>query len=403
MEMVKEAVKWVVEMSLDSEVRLFVASVNITRTLQQIRRKCPHAHTPHFWWMCTSIPARSHSRLVMPRHECMCLLVHRPACSYELSHYFTLLFHALHNPHTRSTLFPTPHPYHPAHAPPLPPLRATPGLRHDNDIAAEIGGCLDTGTGTGTGADTDTSHTPSHRPTYPMCTVSAPGKALIAGGYLVTDAPHVGVVVAATSRFFSTIRTVAGTGTSGGGGGLLAIAVYSPQFHATYEYTFDCATGALSRTAGNENDFVERCLSLTLIFLTRRVGTVAVAAPGGIAIKLRADNDFYSQIHELQAKGMPLLSTSLAALPPFMPCPTADDGTLQVAKTGMGSSAALTTSLVGSLLHFYGAVDLSPTGAGAGAGAGAGTGAAAVEGKLLCHNLAQLAHAIAQGKVIMTA
>lgn len=37
-------------------------------------------------------------------------------------------------------------------------------------------------------------------------TVSAPGKVLVAGGYLVLDRPNVGVVLAATARFFTSIK-----------------------------------------------------------------------------------------------------------------------------------------------------------------------------------------------------
>ena len=38
-------------------------------------------------------------------------------------------------------------------------------------------------------------------------------------------------------------------------------------------------------------------------------------------IKLRADNDFYSQIKELKRRNLPLLSSSLSTLDRFLPCP----------------------------------------------------------------------------------
>jgi hypothetical protein len=41
-------------------------------------------------------------------------------------------------------------------------------------------------------------------------TVSASGKALIAGGYLVLENPNVGVTVASTSRFYSTVKILVG-------------------------------------------------------------------------------------------------------------------------------------------------------------------------------------------------
>jgi hypothetical protein len=75
-----------------------------------------------------------------------------------------------------------------------------------------------------------------------ICTVSAPGKALIAGGYLVTDYPNVGVVVAATSRFYSTVK--ANPDNSSRNPGQLTIRVHSPQFHTAYTYIYDTGTGA---------------------------------------------------------------------------------------------------------------------------------------------------------------
>lgn len=38
--------------------------------------------------------------------------------------------------------------------------------------------------------------------------VSAPGKALIAGGYLVLEEPNVGIVVSCTARFYATVTTL---------------------------------------------------------------------------------------------------------------------------------------------------------------------------------------------------
>jgi phosphomevalonate kinase len=62
-------------------------------------------------------------------------------------------------------------------------------------------------------------------------------------------------------------------------------------------------------------------------------------------------------------------------------------GNLQVSKTGMGSSAALTTSFVGALLQWFGIVTLSAE------------GTRLDEDKRVIHNVSQLAHAVAQGKI----
>jgi phosphomevalonate kinase len=59
--------------------------------------------------------------------------------------------------------------------------------------------------------------------------VSAPGKVLLAGGYLVLDPAYSGVVVSTSSRFYSVISR----GTHG------RIAVSSPQFiNASWSYTW---------------------------------------------------------------------------------------------------------------------------------------------------------------------
>lgn len=61
------------------------------------------------------------------------------------------------------------------------------------------------------------------------------------------------------------------------------------------------------------------------------------------------------------------------------------DFQVEVSKTGMGSSAALTTSLVGALLHALGVLDVGAD--------------VHHNSRRIVHNLAQLAHCIAQGKI----
>jgi phosphomevalonate kinase len=130
---------------------------------------------------------------------------------------------------------------------------------------------------------------------------------------------------------------------------------------------------------------------------------------GALDITIVGDNDFYSQRAEasiatlplpslalvqkfittsqqiqLDARQLPRKLDSLAQLKPFLPT----NATLSnVHKTGLGSSAALITSLVSALLlHF---AILTP----------GDFSAQVTDGKRLAHHLAQYVHCLAQGKI----
>lgn len=224
-------------------------------------------------------------------------------------------------------------------------------------------------------------------------TISAPGKALIAGGYLVLEEPNIGVVISSSSRFYTTIKVLPGEKASLIQNPYLSIVVESPQFHTSFQYTYDAHKNKLFQVSENSNEFVEKCLALTLAFVKEWHGETrftsilnSISSIGKLGIKLRADNDFYSQIRELRRMNLPFLSSSLSLLPKFLPCPIDPcTGKLLVSKTGMGSSAALTTSLVGALLQYFSVIRLGHR--------------KADEDRSVLHNLAQLCHAIAQGKI----
>jgi len=213
------------------------------------------------------------------------------------------------------------------------------------------------------------------------CSVSAPGKALIAGGYLVMQHPNVGIVISASSRFFTTVHILPRRVKSN----KLNILIESPQFHTKFEYDYDIGDRSLKSISVSENVFVEKCLGLVVSFSRETLGEDVfleivndVVAQGILGIKLRADNDFYSQISELNKRNLPFISSSLKLIPNFCPCPKRADGTVEVAKTGMGSSAALTTSFIGALLQWFGVIKLGYRNA--------------EEDRQIVHNLSQLAH-----------
>ncbi|KAL7463715.1 hypothetical protein ACHAXS_004069 [Conticribra weissflogii] len=362
--------------------------------------------------------------------------------------------------------------------------------------------------------ETEPTAKPNHLHHTGAITVSAPGKALIAGGYLVLEQPNPGVVLAAKGcRFHSTImlrpvleETDMDDGGSRGIGNAnvsdndsavdatapwksIPVDVHSPQFHRIYRYTLwyssldyspqrstegtvasPLATlrlqprhaEASSSSSETKNAFLEKTLLLALGYLHQSLGgrefherirRMALEALGkeptssssgpsqqetqsqsrsqqqqppqpqpsqsqtsssmALAIKLRADNDFYSQIHHLRQRGWDLTPQNMELLEPFLPCPKeADSGHVVVHKTGLGSSAALVTSLVGALLTFFGVISLpevmdgedvlaenGDSQEGAATVNGMGNSGKYEEGLRIAHNLSQICHCYAQGKV----
>mmetsp|Transcript_37671 Transcript_37671/g.78917 ORF Transcript_37671/g.78917 Transcript_37671/m.78917 type:complete len:494 (-) Transcript_37671:400-1881(-) len=217
-------------------------------------------------------------------------------------------------------------------------------------------------------------------------TVSAPGKILLAGGYLVLEAPNAGFVIAADKRFYtSVIRGDTSTNEIEENDKSMHIRVKSPQFRSEWNYMYDESNCHLVSSPSNEsvNPFVEKSLRVCLIYLLRSSpSTTNTPTPSFLDVLIRADNDFYSVLPHLpeDSKKTP---AEVAALPKFLPCPVdPETGKVVVHKTGLGSSAALTTSLVGALVHFF--------------------RKDSQEGKALSgiiHNLAQICHCHAQGKV----
>ena len=226
------------------------------------------------------------------------------------------------------------------------------------------------------------------------CTVSAPSKALVAGGYLVLKRPNLGIVISTTARFYSTIKLLPVD--KDRGKSEVGIIVESPQFRSTCQFCYNSSTNKISVESEDGNAFVEKCVWIVMSFAKKHLGDAAledvmneIGGKNVIGIKLRADNDFYSQIKKLKEEKLPLLSKSLLTLPKFYECPIKEDGSVDVAKTGMGSSAALTVSLVGALLQWFGIVKL---------GEREDDSDKDRNDRTLIHNLSQIAHAIAQGK-----
>ena len=188
------------------------------------------------------------------------------------------------------------------------------------------------------------------------------------------------------------------------------IIVESPQFHSTFHYyLYIQDTFHIFPASEMRNDFVEKCLTMFFAFakvyytpkyLYQMCSEIAKYGYY-LGIKLRAHNDFYSQINILKSQGKPLLSSSLAELSPFLPSPK-DPITNKVIvnKTGMGSSAALCTALMASLLQFFDIIHLPDSSITANNNNyDSDENTQLQKDKNILHNLSQLAHAVAQGKL----
>lgn len=235
--------------------------------------------------------------------------------------------------------------------------------------------------------------------------MSCPGKVLLVGGYLVLQEGTPGLVVSTSARFFSTLEWVPAAAQPAAASHV-AVDVCSPQFGAEWRYALPAAPPyvPVPQDAARRNPYVEYALAVALAAAAagpadtvgRDPVAAALAAPAAagrvLRLTLRADNDFYSQRAHLLARGLAVTRAHLAALPRFLPCPRDGvSGAAAVSKTGLGSSAALVTSVVGATLALLGGVAL-PDGS-------AGVGAAAAAARLLVHDAAQLAHGLAQGKI----
>ncbi|KAJ7188251.1 phosphomevalonate kinase [Mycena filopes] len=212
--------------------------------------------------------------------------------------------------------------------------------------------------------------------------VSSPGKVLIAGGYLVLDQTYTGVVVSTSSRFYTVVQNSSGQD--------CMITVRSPQFSsATWTYSVKLEPAVLVQelpTNANKNKFVHLALQniLSLACEMKGVSHVRSNLSSGIDVCIVGDNDFYSQRAQLASLGLPRTLASLSQIAPSVPTGVPLS---EVHKTGLGSSAALITSLVSALLLHLAIIppsDLTQDES---------------EGRRLAHNLSQYVHCLAQGKV----
>ncbi|KAL8870984.1 MAG: hypothetical protein Q9174_003093 [Haloplaca sp. 1 TL-2023] len=206
--------------------------------------------------------------------------------------------------------------------------------------------------------------------------VSAPGKVLLAGGYLVLDRGYTGLVFGLDARIHVHVQKLP----TSPGVVLSEIIVRSPQFKDAewrYGYRETEEEGGIqvtqlkghSTSAQSRNKFVETALAYALTYVTAMSGVKI----GSTSITIVADTDYYSHPDADS-------EASLAARFIDFHVPITE-----AHKTGLGSSAALVTSFTAAVLTHYldtEQLDLYSE-----------------SGRRQLHNLAQAAHCAAQGKV----
>ncbi|XP_062103117.1 phosphomevalonate kinase, peroxisomal-like [Humulus lupulus] len=197
--------------------------------------------------------------------------------------------------------------------------------------------------------------------------VYAPGKVLMTGGYLILERPNPGLVLSTSARFYAIFKPL--------------LEEIKPDSWAWTWTDVKVTSPQLNR----ESMYKLSMKNLTLQSVSRQVYT------GCLDITILGSNEFYSYRNQIEARGLPLLPESLAALPPFASITfnsgesSGENSKPEVTKTGLGSSAAMTSSVVAALLHYLGVVDLAHV-----------KGTADLD---VVHIIAQTAHCIAQGKV----
>uniref|UniRef100_A0A6N2KBX7 phosphomevalonate kinase n=1 Tax=Salix viminalis TaxID=40686 RepID=A0A6N2KBX7_SALVM len=227
---------------------------------------------------------------------------------------------------------------------------------------------------------------------------SAPGKVLMTGGYLILERPNAGVVLSTNARFYAIVKPLYDEIKHDSWAWVWTdVKLTSPQLSRESMYKLSLKNLMLQLNQGTlvlEQAVPYVIAAALALFDKDKTDALNKLLLQGLDITILGCNDFYSYRNQIEARGLPLTPESLAALPPFTSITfNAEEQNGQnckpeVAKTGLGSSAAMTTAVVAALLHYLGVVDLSPL--------SKFEGSADLD---VVHIIAQTAHCIAQGKV----
>ncbi|KAG4098700.1 phosphomevalonate kinase [Neocallimastix lanati (nom. inval.)] len=222
-----------------------------------------------------------------------------------------------------------------------------------------------------------------------MYAVSAPGKVLVTGGYLVLDQQYTGFVQATSSRFVCMVLKNGNEKIDKN-----SVKVTSPQFiQGQWDYHWNNETKELTEDSTNEsqNYYIQCTIQNTLLISSKLCANFENLLDTGIRIVIMGHNDFYSQREQLNKMNLPRNFTSIHAIPEFC---SANCLIKDVNKTGLGSSAAMITALVSSLLGYFKIIDIPAN----------EQDYEKINTKTdyslnFLHNVAQYCHCLAQGKV----
>lgn len=234
---------------------------------------------------------------------------------------------------------------------------------------------------------------------------SAPGKVLLTGGYLILERPNPGLVLSTNARFYAIVKPLhEQTEAESGSGEWVDVKLTSPQLsrESLYKLSLENFTIQSIGLSESKNLFVEHALQYSLaaahgIFDKNKKDSLHRLLLQGLDITVLGCNDFYSYRNQIEARGLPLTPESLLSFTPFASITfnaeesSSENCKPEVAKTGLGSSAAMTTAVVAALLNYLGVVNLSSS-----RGQDKENDSKDLD---IVHVIAQTAHCIAQGKV----
>ena len=202
---------------------------------------------------------------------------------------------------------------------------------------------------------------------------------MIAGGYVVLERPNPAIVAAVSARVYTQVLDIA----DGNEFPLNSVVVHSPQMEETRVYTLKLEGESLSisqREGLKRNGYIESTVLNTFAFIAEQKQFKSF---NPIKISINGDKSFYA------------IDGDYDKVPRFPKIARQADGAAEhaaeVQKTGLGSSAALVTSLVAALLQHFHVVELP--------GPNASSEDASFQGQETLHKLAQYCHCIAQGKI----